>query len=360
MIGQRLRLSRAAAGLSLRALASKIDNRVTAQAIGKYERDESMPNSTVLIALADALDVSMDWLLSRRQTALAGVEFPKAAGLSRREEARVEAQALHLVERYTLIEKFLGLETEWDRPWDPPYPVARDPSEAERAACSLRDRWCLGLDPIPNMVELLEERGIKVLPIDSGRIGGLTARVRREDRPALPVFVVNRNERAERTRFVLAQELGRSVMAVDPKLDAERAARRFAGAFLMPAEAMWSEVGKRRTSASVAELLRLKRRFGASCQAIAQRCRDLGIFGESLHRDLAGQFRRLGWSSSPYKEDGSLPPESEVPGRFARLCYRAISERAVSEAKAAELLGIPARKLHRRMGGPGVSFEAAA
>ena len=50
-MGQRIKVSRLAEGLSLRDLQAKIDNRVTAQAISKYERGESMPSSGVLIAL---------------------------------------------------------------------------------------------------------------------------------------------------------------------------------------------------------------------------------------------------------------------------------------------------------------------
>lgn len=38
-----------------------------------------------------------------------------------------------------------------------------DLSEAERAALGLRIRRGPGLDPIPSLVEPLEERGIKVL-----------------------------------------------------------------------------------------------------------------------------------------------------------------------------------------------------
>ena len=62
MIPRRLKISRAAAGLSLRGLEAAIGNRVTAQAIGRYERGESMPSSGILIALADALGVSVDYL----------------------------------------------------------------------------------------------------------------------------------------------------------------------------------------------------------------------------------------------------------------------------------------------------------
>jgi transcriptional regulator with XRE-family HTH domain len=43
MIGERLKLARAAAGLSLRELEERLGELVSAQAIGKYERDEMMP-----------------------------------------------------------------------------------------------------------------------------------------------------------------------------------------------------------------------------------------------------------------------------------------------------------------------------
>jgi hypothetical protein len=48
-----------------------------------------------------------------------------------------------------------------------------------------------------------------------------------------------------------------------------------------------------------------------------------------------------------------MPPEN--PKRFERLCYRALSEKVISEAKAAELLDIPVRELNRRMDSPPVN-----
>ena len=132
-------------------------------------------------------------------------------------------------------------------------------------------------------------------------------------------------------------------------MDAERAAHRFAGAFLMPAEAVWREVGKHRTSISLGELVQLKRLFGASLQAIAFRCRDLGIFGEGLFRRLFQAFSERGWRSPPYKEPGEISWQREEPRRLERLCYRALAEDALSDATAAEILGISVRDLHERM-----------
>lgn len=77
MIGKRLKLARSAAGLSLRELEAKIENLVTAQAIGKYERDESMPSSDILIALAFALGVSVDYMIGDSEIILETIEFRK-------------------------------------------------------------------------------------------------------------------------------------------------------------------------------------------------------------------------------------------------------------------------------------------
>jgi len=352
MIGQRLRIARAAAGFSLRELEAKIDNIVTAQALSRYEHDEMMPGSRVLIALARALGVSEDYLLGEQNLALEGVEFRKKAEMSAKEEAQVQAHVLHLFERYLSVEELLGLSIEWDRPREAPYPVVNQENEADRAARSLRQHWGLGLDPIPKLVELLEERGIKVLSIVAEKVDGLTAQVRRANGPALPVIVINRSDWAERKRFSLAHELGHMVMGISAAVNCEKAAHRFAAAFLMPAEALWNEVGRHRTSISLAELLQLKRLFGTSFQAIVYRCKDLGIISESVFRDLFEIFTKRGWRSHPYEEPGAMSPELEEPRRLERLCYRAVSEGALSEARTAELLGISVRSLNQRMENP--------
>ncbi len=351
MIGKRLKLARSAAGLSLRDLESKIGNRVTAQAIGKYERNESMPGSGVLIALADAFGVSEDYLVGDQEMILEAVEFRKKDITSRREESQVEAKVLRFLERYLMVEELLHLPTvEWNSPREAPYPVVHDVSEADRAARSLRNHWGLGNDPIPNLVELLEEQGIKVLSVDLTNIDGLAARVHRAGKGIVPVIVVNRKEWGERQRFTLAHELGHLVMDVAAKLDGEKAAHRFAGAFLMPADVLWSETGKHRTAIGWGELFALKQLFGASVQAITYRCKDLGIFSQATFRRLFNEFEQLGWRRPPYKEP--LARKGEKPKRFKRLTFRALAEGAISDAKAAELLGISVQVLNQQMEEP--------
>lgn len=347
MIGRRLKLARASTGLSLRELSDRMGGLVTAQAIGKYERDEDMPGSRVLMALSTYLAVSESYLLSDEDLALEGVDFRKRT--KAREESTVEAQTLQLLERYLAIEDLLQLKSvEWDQPRSAPYAVS-DLRDAEDAARSVRTEWGLGQDPIPKLAELLEERGIKVLSLELEDIDGLAAGVRRQGREAARVIVVKRNAWAERKRFTLAHELGHMVLRPAAGVDHEKAAHRFAGAFLMPADVVRAEVGVRRTSISLGELIALKQRFGVSVQAIAFRCQDLGIIDRKAFSSLFRLFSQRGWRSPPYEEPACIAPQEETPKRFERLCLRALSEGFIGAGRAAELLGVSAEELECRL-----------
>lgn len=343
MIGRRLKVARASAGLSLRDLAEQMGGVVSPQAIGKYERNEDMPGSRVLMALATALNVSESYLVSDEELVLEGVDFRKKT--SAREEATVEARTVQLLERYLALEDLLNLKSvDWEQPRDAPYPVA-EIRDAEDAARSVREAWGLGHDPIPKLAELLEERGVKVLSLDLEDVDGLAARVHRPGRGAARVVVVRQRTFSERKRFTLAHELGHMVMTVAPGVDEEKAAHRFAGAFLMPADVLRTEVGVHRSSISLGELVALKERFGASLQAIAFRCRDLGIIDAKMFSALYRTFTQRGWRSPPYEEPASIDPAYEEPKRFERLCFRALAEGVIGEARAAEMLGITVREL---------------
>ena len=348
MIGKRLYLARKAAGLSLRELEARIDKKVSAQAISKYERDEMMPGSDVLAAIARALGVQESYLLGQNDLTLESVEFRKNRITSRKEEAGVKASVLSAVERYLEIEDFVGAASvAWSRPQGAPFPV-REPADAEAAAARLRSAWNLGVDPIPDFSEFLEENGIKVIPLSLGEsVSGLMCLARRSKGGDVPVIVVNERDTGERQRFTLAHELGHLILEVPQGANGEKLAHRFAGAFLMPAETIWQEVGKRRSSLSIAELFKLKALFRVSVQAIAYRLKDLQIIGDSLFRKLFDHFEQQGWRKPPYSEPGAIPRERHE--RFRRLCFRAVSEGAVSESKAAELLGISVRELDRQL-----------
>ena len=351
MIGKRLQLSRKAAGLSLRDLEEKIDKSVSAQALSKYERDEMMPGSEVLAALVRSLGVPESYLLGQNDLTLESVEFRKNMITSKKDEAAIKASVLSAVERYLEIEDFVGIASaSWSLPHGSPYRV-EEFAEAEAAAVRLRAAWSLGSDPIPDLTKFLEERGIKIIPIKLGeRVAGLMSVARRSKGADVPVIIVNQDDTGERQRFTVAHELAHLVLETPSAPKAEKLAHRLASAFLMPAEILWREVGKHRDSISIGELLRLKALFKTSIQAITYRLKDLQIVGEPLLKRLFAEYARRGWRKPPYAEPVPIPPEK--PERFTRLCYRAVSEGAISEAKGAELLGITIQALGQRLDYP--------
>lgn len=353
MIGNRLKRAREALGLSLRDLEAKIQSLVTAQAIGKYERNESMPGSTVLLALARALDVSPEYLISEQQIELTGVDFRKGPQAGAKDERAVEAAILDQVERYLALEELLP---EVKSSWHLAEPFVIDSIDgAEQCADSLRTLWKLGIDPIPMMAELLEEKGVKVIALDLPEsVSGSKAFVHRAGNEDVPVIVVNAGHNGERQRFTLAHELAHLVLnfvGLSEK-DQEKAADRFAGAFLIAREMLVELLGKHRTEVSMGELVELKKLFKVSIASLIVRCNQLGVISKALYGRLWAQVRAWGWNGPQSNEPHRLDPE--VPQRMERLCFRAISEGAISESKAAELMRMSVREIDRRLAAQGV------
>lgn len=357
MIADRLKLARRKAGYSLRDLEAAIDRKVTAQAIGKYERGESIPSSGVLIALGKALGVSLNYLMDTQGIELSGVEFRTRASTTGQDRAHVQTAVLEWIERYLQIETVLELDSaQWHSPVPKPRRLGKI-NDAENLAAEVREKWELGQDPIPNMTELLEEKGLKVLTVDlPSRVSGFTCMVQRPGNlAALPVIVVNSQFSLERRRLTLAHELAHRVIDTDSLLDKdeERAANLFAGAFLMPREHLQREVGKHRNALGYKELLDLKRLYRVSGAALLMRLRQLEVISEST---LVYAFQTIarGWRTQE-------PAEIEAPNergqleralRFERLCYRALAEGLISIAKAAELLRLPVSEVEAGLKGP--------
>lgn len=352
MIGNRLRRARESAGLSLRDLEARINKLVSAQAIGKYERDEMMPGSNVLSAMSKVLGVPQEYLLSERDIELTGVDFRKGPQASARDERSVEAMVLDRVERYLELEELMPpSEEHWIAPDLDAFQIASI-EDAECAADALRELWRIGVDPIPLMSELLEDRGVKVIALDlPENVSGSKAFVQRPGYDDLPVIVVNQSHNGERQRFTLAHELAHLVLKFEGlgEVEQEKAADRFAGAFLMAKEMMCRLLGKARKSISLGELAELKQIFKVSVAAIVVRCGQLGIITKASYGKLFGQLKALGWNGPKSSEPHRIAPER--PQRMERVCLRAVAEELISYSKAAELLQIGVRELEVRLAG---------
>jgi Zn-dependent peptidase ImmA (M78 family) len=349
MSGDRIKLARKKAGFSLRALADQMRNLVSAQALGKYERGEMRPSSDVLIRLTKVLGVTQTYLLATQGVQLEQVQFRTKATTSAKDRARIETEVIEWIERYLQIEEILELNGE---PWSCPAGMPKklnNLDEAEALADKLRIEWKLGIDPIPDMTELLEDRGIKVLlGIFTEKMSGQTCIVKRRDSDVqIPVIVGNRSKSLERRRFTLAHELAHQV--IDPASpNIEALCNRFAGAFLVNKEHLLREIGERRSNFSVREIMELKRLYRVSASSFLVRLEQVGaLVGGALSyafKTFAHSWRTI--------EPEPLPIDAEVPKRFERLVYRAIAEDMISVSKAVELLRVSRSEVEKGLKGP--------
>lgn len=356
MIEDRLKLARRKAGFSLRDLSAAMEEKVTAQAIGKYERGECMPSSGVLLALSKALGVSLSYMLDTQGIELCGVEFRTKANTSARNRAQVETEVIEWIERYLQVERVLELDSaEWQCPVARPRKL-KEVGDAEKLAADVRKEWNLGTDPIPNMTELLEEKGLKVLTVSlPDRVSGLTCLVKRPDEADLPVIVVNNQFSLERRRLTLSHELAHRLIDTDSlsEKDEEKAANLFAGAFLMPREHLLREAGKHRSAFGYKEIIDLKRLYRVSGVALLMRLRQLDVITEST---LIYAFQTIarGWRTQE-PDELELPKERgqrERALRFERLSYRALAEGLISLSKGSELLQLSVFEVEAGLKGP--------
>jgi Zn-dependent peptidase ImmA (M78 family) len=341
MFKERLKAARIKSGLSLRGLEDKMGKKVSAQAIGKYERGEMHPSPSTLELLASTLGVQKESLISTQTIQIGTIEFRENKLIrSKSDEKIVNSTISYNLMRYLKIEELVNPSLrDWDKPRGYPF-VVKDLHEAEWSAHKVRDEWSLGNDSIPNLCELLEERGFKVILVDlPSSIAGVTCFIENNLAGNTPVIVTSKSITGERQRFTIAHELAHLLLEFTDNIsNTERACDKFAGALLMPERAMKEALGQSRKSISVGELVALKRFLGVSVQALTYRARDLGIITDYTYKNLYSEFSRRGWLKPPFAEP--LPVPLEEPQRFKRLCLRALAEDIIDEETAAELLDV--------------------
>jgi len=331
IVGYRIKTARTAAGLSQRELARRVG--VSNTAVHKYEKGKDMPGSDVLLRISKALGVRMDYFF-RPSTALHVTvpNYRKKKSLSKKAEAALIAKVQDWLGRYVAVETLFPKEAErgFDFPDGFPHKVSSY-EDIETVVVMLREAWDIGLDPLGNMAELLEEKGIKVGIVEGDdRFDALLLSAN-----GAPVIAVREGIPGDRERFSIAHELGHLVMEVEG-LDEERAANRFASAFLVPRTVAYRELGLKRSRLDLRELLLLKYKYGMSMAAWIFRARDLEIISEGVARGLFSAMKKLDWWG---KEPGEQIPQ-EFPRRMERLVARAVAEELITVSRAAELLGL--------------------
>lgn len=333
VFSRRLKSARLMRGLSMDGLCERMRNAVSKQSISKYENGKMMPDSTTLIALSQALNVSVDFFFRPYTVSLDGMEFRKKSKLKISSLNAIKEKVLDEIERYLEIENLLEIDNLFTVDYSDK--TVTTPEDARETAVRLRRDWKLGEDAINNITFLLEENGIKVIQIETDdEFDGLSGFVNKIH----PVIIVNRKVGAERQRFTALHELGHILLHFNDDMedkDTERLCNVFANEMLLPASQFIEMVGASRKDISLQELIPLQMQYGLPIDALMYKAKELGIITEQRYKGYC--IKRNGSSDFRSQVVENRYPQ-EDSRRFQVLVYKAISQEVISISKASSLL----------------------
>lgn len=328
-IAGRIRVARRSAGMSQRDLGAAIG--VSATAISKYEKGEVIPGSEMLIRLSQALGVNIDFFFRQVVADVSEPRYRCRKSLTKKEERIIHGKVTEWLERHLEVEMISGITATLDLPPREACLVSTL-DDVEAVARMVRDAWDLGTDPIENVMDVLEQHGIRVGLFDAP--DSFDALTFYHDEQT-PVIAINTSMAGDRQRYNCAHELGHLLLQVDPSLDEEDAAHRFAGAFLVPDEMVHKELGERRCAIDLRELSLLKHKYGMSMKAWIRRAHDLGVINGGTAQGLYVRLNRV----TVGDEEPGRQVRPEAPTYMHLLILRALNEKKITLSRARELFG---------------------
>lgn len=351
VFSNRLKSARKMAGLSLNELSEKMgDHAVSKQSLSKYEQAKMNPDSKVIIALANALGVSVDYFFSIPDTELEleHIDYRKfVTKLSKTQQEAIEEKAKSVFEKYFELEDLLGIKLKTHYFTYDNY--ITKPEEAEEAAKKLRKNWNLGYDPIPDTVKMLEDKGYKVIEIEaSDGFDGMKAEISGQK-----VIVLKKSKDTDdivRKRFTALHELAHHALKFQndlKKKEKEKLCHIFSSAVLFPEDMAKKELHKERFHFYEKELVLIKESWGISISAIFSRAKHLGIINDYVYRRFNIGYKKRGYHLAG-KEPGRFLSK-EVPTRMEKLIYMGLSKEILSINEAAYFAGVNSWEFRKQM-----------
>ena len=350
----RLQNARKVSGMSQAELASKMSELqsvcpamykgVSSTAIETYENGVMVPdNDIIMVTIAKALNTNVANLRRPFRVTIGEFDFRKKSKLGKKAVERIKIMARQRIEKYVEVERLLNEEIGCKV--DFCHLVVRNRNDARAIAYKLRQEWNMGIGPISNAINLLENHGVKVIEVeeDPELFDGTSSMV-----DGIPVVVLNANvgdtsnpkhhNTYERRNLTLFHELGHQLMNIAEDIEdkeKEKICNAFASEFLIPSEMFIKIFGPKRTGISFFELKDVQREYGISARALMYKASELGVITPSRYK-----YFNISLNKDPnlrYAIDETVMPPQHS-SRFERLVYRALASEVISISKAAELL----------------------
>ena len=350
----RLQNARKVSGMSQAELASKMSELqsvcpvmykgVSSTAIEKYENGVMVPdNDIIMVTIAKALNTNVANLRRPFRVKIGKFDFRKKSKLGKKAVERIKIMAQQRIEKYVEVERLLNEEIGCKVNFS--HMVVHNRNDARVIANKLRQEWNMGIGPISNAINLLENHGVKVIEVeeDPELFDGTSSMV-----DEIPVVVLNANagdssdpkhyNTYERRNLTLFHELGHQLMNIADDVEdkeKENICNAFASEFLIPSEMFIKIFGAKRTGISFFELKDVQREYGISARALMYKASELGVITPSRYK-----YFNISLNKNPdlrYAIDETVMPQQHS-SRFERLVYRALASEVISISKAAELL----------------------
>ena len=337
VFAQRLKQARILKKMSMDQLVVNIGGVITKQAISKYEAAKMMPNSTVLVALASALDVDADYFF-RPFTFNVNelkVSFRKKSDTSVKDINSLKVQIQDEVERYLEVEEILGKNKKLVPQMR--CEILSNPSQMRDLANMLREEWKLGCDAIGNVQDVLESNGIIVICTEApSGFDGVSGIINGKDY----IVVLNKlQEHVERRRFTAMHELGHLLFdkhfsSALTLREREKLCDAFASEMLLPSSIL-QEIFNPGEKISASEVRRIQEVYGITFDAIMHKLNELGIISDSKYKTYCNRKKKNESLKRFVKESHYNEAFST---KFETMVYAAAAKDLISTSKAASLL----------------------
>ncbi len=333
IFAERFKSARLMKGFSLQDLADALNNQLSRQALHRYEKGEVIPDAEKINLLSKALNVSSDYFFRTTKVELSEIEYRKLSKMPQKEASVIKEKTKEYLSRYLELEEILGLPNEFENHLKD-FGSVTSYEQVNKAAELLREKWNLGNGAIFNVVEILEDKNIKVVKLDVDKdFDGLQTFVN----DTIPVVAYNlkKANKPDRIRLTLLHELAHLLLTFgDISLkQKEILCFQFAGAMLLSEETIKAELGEHRNKLSSLELGNIKKQYGISMQAIVMRAKDCGIINEHYTKQFFFFIKQMNWKvDEPVEYQGV-----EESNRFEQILFRALIEDQISMSKAASL-----------------------
>lgn len=330
VFGMRLLAARTQAGLSQDALVRLLNGQISKTAIARYERGEMEPGLINAKLLAEALKQSMDYFYRPFTMSITSIDFRKNASLSIKSKKMITEKIAAFTERYLILENLLDFQTTFENPLK--NNKVRNMEDIELLAEELHEAWELGFNPLGPIMCMLEDKGIKILELDTEeKFQGSLVTVQGN----IPFIVIRKADTVERRRLTALHEVGHLLLDFDESFtetEVERLCNIFASAVLLPRRTFKREIGLVRSDFSKRELSIIKDRYGISAGAFVMRAYNMGVINKFRMIKLINITRQ-----TKLEDHLGSHQLKDHPDRFDQLISIALSEGRISLTKAAEL-----------------------